>query len=206
MRGKIIAVVGAPGSGKSFLVKKLKEYLNAEAFFEGEEKDLPEKIIENLSKQVNNFETILWFRNQRIKDFLKALELKEKGKNIILDTFWITNQFHINSMLNNFEKKVALDLGALDLKSFPMPDLIIFLKIEEKDIRKSIKLRARNFDQNESFIKRILSINKEHKDFFKKNKFKNLLIIDKNKFDFSKEKDFYELIKKITNSKIIIQK
>ena len=197
MEGKIIAVVGAPASGKSFVVKKLKEYFNAEAFFEGEVETLPKRIIENLSQKTRNFETIMWFRNQRVRDFLEAEKLKKKGKNVILDTFWITNQLYINSMLQGFEKELAEQVGGMDNEIMPRPDLIIFLQIDEKNIREFIKQRGREFDQNEEFIQRILSVNKEHEDFFKKNKFENVLFIRRDEMDFRREEDFQELIRRI---------
>jgi deoxyadenosine/deoxycytidine kinase len=197
MEGKIIAVVGAPASGKSFVVKKLAEYFNADAFFEGEVETLPKRIVGNFSQKKRNFETVIWFRNQRVRDFLEAEKLKKKGKNVILDTFWITNQLHINSMLQGFEKELAEQIGRIDNEIMPRPDLIVFLQIDEKNIRDFIKQRGREFDQDEEFIQRILSVNKEHEDFFKKNNFKNILFIRRDEMDFRRESDFQKLIKKI---------
>ena len=197
MEGKIIAVIGAPASGKSFLARKLGGYFNCQVFFEGEIENLPQRILENFSKQVRNFETTIWFRNQRVKDFLDALKLKEKGENVVLDTFWITNQLHIDTMLEGFEKERALELAELDKDLLPWPDLIIFLRTDEEVIRKFIKLRGRHFDQSESFIKRILNINKEHEKFIENSNLDNLLIINRDDFDFEKEDDFNRLLDKI---------
>ncbi len=197
MEGKIIAVVGAPASGKSFVVKKLAEYFNAKAFFEGETETLPKIILDNFAQKTRNFETVVWFRNQRVKDFLEAEKLKKKGKNVILDTFWITNQLHINSMLQGFEKELAEQVGKIDNEIMPRPDIVIFLQIDEKNIREFIKQRGREFDQDEEFIQRILGVNKEHEDFFKKNKFENVLFIRRDEMDFRRDKDFQELIRKI---------
>lgn len=197
MKGKIIAVVGASASGKSFVVKKLKEYFNAESFLEGEAENLPKRIIDNFSEKTRNFETVIWFRNQRVMDFIEAEKLAKKGKNVILDTFWITNQLYIESMLKGFEKELAQQIGKIDNQIMPRPDLIIFLQIDEKNIREFIKQRGRDFDQDEEFIQRILKTNKEHEDFFGKNRFENLITIRRDKMDFRNEKDFAELVKKI---------
>ena len=54
MQGTIIAVVGAPASGKSFLSQRLQAHFKATAFFEGGPDTLPKRIIQNLAKQVRN--------------------------------------------------------------------------------------------------------------------------------------------------------
>lgn len=197
MVGKIIAVVGAPGSGKSFLVKRLKEHFNAEAFFEGEVNTLPKRILENFSNKTRHLETILWFRNQRVNDFLKAEQLKKNGKNVILDTFWISNQFYVDSMLEGFEKEIALSLGNLDTFTLNKPDLVIFLQVNNENVLKFVRKRGRDFEQDNEFIQRILKINKEHEDFFNKNKFQNLLIIKRDELDFENDSDFNLLLTKI---------
>jgi len=46
MEGLIVAVIGSPGTGKSFLTKKLAEFLHAEKILE-EDVKFPERILEN---------------------------------------------------------------------------------------------------------------------------------------------------------------
>ena len=54
MEPKIIAIIGTTGVGKSFLVKKLAEKLNATAILE-EGEGIPERIIENIKENKISF-------------------------------------------------------------------------------------------------------------------------------------------------------
>ncbi len=51
-KGRIIAIVGAPRSGKSYLARRLATYFNAELFLEGEEGEFPSRIEEDIAKNI----------------------------------------------------------------------------------------------------------------------------------------------------------
>lgn len=158
MKGKIIAVVGVPASGKSFLVKKLAQHYKAIAFFEGEEKDLPKRVTENLKKNIRNLETIVWFRNKLAKEIVKAKKLAQKGRNMILDTFWLSNECDVKSMLKGFEKDIVTELSNFDRKILDYPNIVIFLKISGQTINNFVKKGKENLIKEILLLKELLKL------------------------------------------------
>jgi deoxyadenosine/deoxycytidine kinase len=200
-QGKIIAIVGAPRSGKSFLARKLATHYNAQLFLEGEESELPLQIKEDIAKNIRPLQRILWFRAMYIKKYLKALKFRKEGYMVILDAFWITPQMFIDTLLEGFERELMWDIAYQDQKLFGWPDLIIFLKISEKSMRKFITLGSRSFDQSEDFIlKQALPVNKIHSEFFVKHHTANVATIERDALDFEKNEDFQLLANKIDSN------
>jgi deoxyguanosine kinase len=191
----IIAVIGGPGVGKSFLVDKLAQYLKAETILENVE-EIPEKTIENFKKDTGQLETIIWFRNKCIRDMEKALKLKSNGKIVVMDTYLISNELHITTMTSGFEQEILLEQAKFDRKYMPNPDVIVFLDASEDKIRELTLKRGRNFDTNEKFIQRNLSIQKAHKDYYNQNK-NSLVYVNRDNLDFEKEEDVKKIVEKI---------
>jgi len=198
MEGKVIAIVGAAGSGKSYLTRKLAEQYKAVAIYEGEAADLPERIRKNLAKRKRYLETILWFRNQQVAKHTEAEELKAEGKYVVEDTFWLTYQLHINAYLKGFEREVAWQLAELDRKMLKWPDVVIYLSSTEESMRQYMQKRfgERYWEKNEDFVKLMLKVREEHEKFFKK-PMKNLITVEREKVDFDREEDFNKLLKEI---------
>lgn len=197
--GKIIAIVGAPRSGKSYLAKRLAEHYKCRLFLEGEDMDFPARIKEDIKENIRPLERILWFRNQQVKKFLLAVKHRNRGEMVIVDTFWFSYQLYINALTKGFERKIVQELADTDRKSMPWPDKIIFLDISEKNIRKFVSLGGRDFDNSEDFIQQqVIPINRMHRELFGKKLFADRVIkIDRNNLDFDKPKDFNFLLKKI---------
>ncbi len=191
----IIAIIGGPGVGKSFLVDKLAQYLKAETILENVE-EIREKIIENLKKDIGQMETIIWFRNKCIKDIEKALRFKSESKIVVMDTYLISNELHITTMTSGFEQEILLEQAKFDRKYMPKPDVVIFLDASEEKIRELTLKRGRDFDTNEKFIQRNLSIQKAHQDYYNKNK-NSLVHINRDNLDFEKEEDLNKVVEKI---------
>src|SRR3989344_1092399 len=156
MEPKIIAIIGAPGVGKSFLVEKLSKKLNAISIQE-EERGIPDRIIENFKKDIRHMETILWFRNKCIDNMKRAIELKNKGNIVVMDTYLLSNELHITTMTSGFEQEILLKQARADRENMPKPDIIIFLDASEETIKKFTFKRGRDFDTNEKFIKRLIN-------------------------------------------------
>lgn len=166
-KGKIIAILGGPASGKSTLIRQLKARYDVRIFLEGEETNLPSFIKRNISKKINGLQTILFFHNQSVGQYLDALKLRKKGKNILLDTFWISNLFYLDSMLSDKnEKHIIQELILQTSECLPAPDIVIYLKAENKTIRQRIKGRGRNFEKD--FFKEAQKINLAHDRYLKK--------------------------------------
>lgn len=197
--GRIIAVVGGPRSGKSFLTKKLADYYGGVAFIEEE---LPLRIQENLKKGMRDIERHLWFRNKMVKIFLEAQELKRRGQIAVLDNFWISYQLYLEAT-TGFEREVVDELAAIDREMFDWPDLVILLCNSEQGIREFIKKGGREFDSSEEYIQRtILPVNAIQEKFFKNRQgIENIVVIDRDGLDFKDEGHFEELLERIKAEK-----
>lgn len=198
--GKIVAIVGAPRSGKSYLARKLAEHFQCRLFLEGEDLDFPARIKEDIKENIRPLERIIWFRNQQVKKICLAAKHRDQGEMVVVDTFWFSYQLYVDALTKGFERKIIKELADIDRKTMPWPDKIIFLDISEKNIRKFISLGGRDFDVSEEFIKhQVVPINKIHRELFGKKIFSDRVIkINRNNLDFNKSKDFNFLLKKIS--------
>jgi deoxyadenosine/deoxycytidine kinase len=195
-KGRIISIVGAPASGKSTLIRYFRKNYKVKTFLEGEEKDLPVYIKRNIEKNKNGLQTILFFHNQTVKQYLKALQLKNKGYDVILDTFWISNLFYLDTMVpDRNEKKLIKDWIELIAKTMSLPDVIIFLKIDNKTLKDRLFGRGRKFEKD--FLKGAEQISKSHNDYFKSKKRKKYLLESKIITANAKDFDCEALAKKI---------
>lgn len=196
--GKIIAVVGAPRSGKSFLARKLAEHYDAKLFLEGEEGEFPARIEEDIAQNVRPLERVLWFRTTLVERYLEALKLRDEGHVVILDVFWMSPQMFIDTLLTGFERELMWDVAHQDQKLLGWPDQTVFLKISEEGIRKFVALGDRSFDQSEDFIlKQALPVNQMHSEFFAGQHAKNILTVERDNLDFNKDDDFQSLVDKL---------
>lgn len=197
--GKIIAVVGGPRSGKSFLVGRLAEHFGAMPILEGEEQDFPKEIREDIKQNTRPLERCVWFRNKLVAEYLRACKMKDDGNDVIIDNFWISYQLYIDGIAKGFEAENIHALAKIDREILPWPDLTLYLSLSEKTIREFIRRGNRTFDQSEDFIKnQALPVHKLYTDFFSQKEIKkHVLTISRDHLDFTKEKDFSALIERI---------
>ena len=200
-KGKIIAIVGGPRSGKSFLVDLLAKHYGGIAILEGEEQDFPEQIREDIEKNMRPLERITWFRNKLVKEYFRAIEMKKEGKTVIIDNFWISYQLYIDALAKDFEGTIIHDLAEIDRSTLPWPDVVVFLLLSEEGIRDFIKRGGRAFNQSEDFIQRqALPIHRLHEEFFHREGIRERVIaLSRDSIDFSDKKDFQDLLEKIDN-------
>jgi deoxyadenosine/deoxycytidine kinase len=179
--GFIIAICGGPGTGKSTLVNKLTEHYNGVPVFEGEE--FPDRVKENLQANKNQLESRLFFRNLLTKMHLEAERLKQAGKLVIMDTFWLTNNVYTETWLEHeFQKDLMNELYALDAHFLSMPDLMIILESDKERIKEFMMKRGRLFELNDSVLDRFVAAGSAHRDFFQRQI--NAYFIDRSKLDF----------------------
>jgi len=175
-KGKIIAIIGAPASGKSTLVRHWNENYGIKTYLEGEEADIPDYVKENIAQNKNGLQTILFFHNQEKRQYQEALKLKEQGEIVVLDTFWISNIFYIDTMVFcENEKKLLHDMIDFTKNSFTLPDTVVFLDISDQLLAQRMNQRGREFEK--SFIENALKVSKSHKEIIEQPDFLNTQII-----------------------------
>lgn len=197
-KGKIIAVIGAPRSGKSFLVNKLATVLGFYPFLEGQGDAFPEFIEKDIKNNQNSLRRILWFRNKQIDHFLEAVGLRESKQGILLDTFWIDYQMYIDVLLQGYDKDVAQEMASLDLKTLQWPDVILYLKNNETGTKKFIELGGRDFDTGNFYQDVIVPLQEKYEKVFDLvPPTTTLITLDRSEMDFEKKENIDDLIKKI---------
>jgi deoxyadenosine/deoxycytidine kinase len=198
-QGKIIAVVGGPRSGKSFLVSRLAQHYKGIAVLEGEESDFPLRIKEDIQENIRPLERIMWFRNKQVREYFKAIKEKEEGHIVVTDNFWISYQLYTGAIADGFEEELINDVAQIDRDTLPWPDVIILLTLQEEALRDFIKRGGRQFDQTEEFIqKQALPVHRLHEEFFNREGIREkTIIIQRDDLDFEKENDLRKVIEKI---------
>ena len=168
--------------------------------WEGEEKDFPARILEDIKSGDRNLELILWFRNKGVQDYLKALEIKRDGGIAILDAFWATNDVYVDEWIaDEFEKDILKNLAKTDYELLPWPDLVLSLYSDKDKIRKLAVAGDREFELNDEFLQKQVDLNNTHERYFRKLDKLNIKFVDVSKSDYLNQKqldDFVALIKK----------
>ena len=198
-KGRIIAIVGAPRAGKSFLVRKLAKHFGGGAILEGEEKDFPARLKDDIKENIRPLERMIWFRNKMVKDHMKAEALKKEGKIVVMDTFWMSLEPYIPILTEGFEREICQDIFDIDARSLTMPDLVILLQNSPENTRNFLKLGKRDFDAGKIYSDEYIVLNQEmHNKAFSKEKIPGkLIVLDRTNLDFEKGDDLQILLKEI---------
>ncbi|MDD3530994.1 MAG: hypothetical protein PHV99_00110 [Candidatus Pacebacteria bacterium] len=187
-KGRIIAIVGAPRSGKSFLATKLAEHYKARLFLEGEEGTFPKRIEEDITQNIRPLERVLWFRTMLVNRYLEAMRLRDEGYTVVLDVFWMSPQLFIDALLSGFEQELMHDVAAQDRRLLGWPDATIFLKISETSMRDFIAHGGRSFDQSEAFVtEQAMPVNRLHEEFFARESANTVLVVERDGLDFDRD-------------------
>ncbi len=197
--GKIVCVVGAPRTGKSFLVKKLAEHFGASAYYEGEDSDFPDRIKEDIAQNIRPLERALWFRNRLIEQYRQALDVKYAGGVAIVDTVYLIDLYVDVLTSDPFEREVLHQLAASDIKMFGFPDKIIHLTSSEEKIKELIKEGGREFDAGEGYYANyILPIQNGWSAYLSTLDQKLVLTVDRAQLDFNKPEDLESLTRQLS--------
>ena len=144
---------------------------------------------------------IIWFRNRQIDSFLKAVNLKNNGKSVLLDTFWVDYHPYIDVLLTGNDKDVALEMATLDLKTLVWPDMIIYLKNSEQGTKRFLMAGDRDFDKGDFYRDTIIPLQAAYQRVSvsvpSSTKFFEL---DRSAMDFENNQDIQMIIEKINNS------
>jgi deoxyadenosine/deoxycytidine kinase len=191
-KGFIITVTGAPATGKSYLVRKLAEFYKGHAIIEGfDEGYFPKRIIEDVKKRHRNLELMVWWRSKLIKEFELAERLSRKGKVVVTDNYWGTNEAYVDMYFKGFERKLMREMAELDWRYLGLgkPDVIIFLTASPKATKEMVKRRDRGYEQNRKFLQVLKRLEKDHAEFFKRRRHSGFILLNRDGLDFGKASD-----------------
>ena len=167
--GKIIAVLGAQASGKSSLVRQLQKHIShSVGFYEGEE--FPQFVVEAFDDPSIRIRAFLYFHNQWLNQYLEAEAVRKANGIALLDTFWLTNLFYLDTLMDENERQLIQDSITIAAKIFKPPNGIIYLSLEQEQMIQRIKDRAkernRPWEAEEDWLVEPLSVKRRHDDFF----------------------------------------
>jgi len=199
-RNILIAILGCPAVGKTFLINKLENNLGSDTVYEFNRIELPDIVKENLAKRQNLFENLLWFRNLQVNNYIKAL--KRRNNITIIDTPFYQYKFYIDFFLDDqFQRNILHKLFELDWNLFEQPDLTIYIRSSPKLIKTYLNYRkgTRAWEEDSNWPDFISKIHYNFENLLNNEivKPKNLLVIDRKNYDFENSKDLSTLINKI---------
>jgi deoxyadenosine/deoxycytidine kinase len=150
--GKIIAIIGAQRTGKSYLCQKLSEAMRARFFLEGDGGVIPDWLQNDIQQGTNTLRRVLWFRNILVHNFKKAQELTKQGETILLDVLYTDVEAHAHILLRDHDLDVVMNTFQLDTAELGYPDRIIYLINNEERTKQFIREGGRAFDTSERYF------------------------------------------------------
>ncbi len=194
MKYNYIAIEGTIGAGKTSLATRISEQFNAKLILEQfEDNSFLPKFYKEPDKYAFPLEiSFLASRFQQLKDQLSTQDL--------FKTFTISDYF-INKSLVFASKTLQSDELALYTRFFniinatlPKPDLLVYLYLNEENLKKNIVKRGRSYEKNIKlgYLKKIQS---GYFDYIKQHQDMKVLIVDTNRIDFvENENDYLKLL------------
>lgn len=157
-RGKLIAAVGLPGSGKSAVTRTLGELLNMTTFHEPEEAEYTAAVTQR--HICGSFTAMTWFRARRLPALFEAHFLRKAGKIVMVDSYY-DKLFSLCIAKEGMEWlieptdpyfPVVVALSALDYHHIPDADCLISFELDRETWLKFLKLRGRDLLDNDSIF------------------------------------------------------
>lgn len=178
-KGKVIAAMGIPASGKSTVMKKLHELIpNSMLFLEAEEegKEISWPRAVNMRDKYGYFGSLSWFRALRVPKLIDAEETSNYGKISIIDSYYDKLMHHYLGKrgLDWFYPKedpyfnLAAELAKMDYELLPMADIIVFLWVSEDIWTSFYSQRNREMDNEILFRKQCMDLQEPMLDACKK--------------------------------------
>ncbi|RFZ92879.1 hypothetical protein D0C36_15930 [Mucilaginibacter conchicola] len=202
LSGKIIGITGTPGSGKTYLAEKFRGMPGVEVIHEHVH-SFPQEIVINLKEQRNLFETILWFRNRQVADFIEAKRLAGEHKTVVIEsTFYQYQQYIDHYITDPFERQILHDLGKSDNRLLAPPDYLVYLNVPSGNIKLNLLSKGGDWTLHSDTLIDFLSGMGEHsKKFIADNlsMFPCFIDVDRSKIDFKDGLHFDLLLTKLTS-------
>jgi len=196
-----ISIIGTTGVGKSFLVKQLAALNCCPAFFEGEIGVFTPRIMKLLATRTNQYELNSWF----IARFKRMILAANKISSLRTDQIHRIDCYVDASMLYALAIHRATGSSARVIQHILQnvhlqTDKTVLIVMSPTGLRRMIKLRGRKIEQNKSYFDLCLRIQDELIAIAnEQNKSGNkILIINRDKLDFTKNSDLKLISTKIS--------
>jgi len=195
--GKLIGIIGSPGSGKTFLTKQFSALDNVVPLYE-DDLNFPPTILNNLKNQVHLFETIVWFRNRQVEDTKRAIELTSKGLNVVLDSTLYQYQLYIDLYIKDeFYRATLKEMAFIDNQAYGKIDVIIYLSSTKDLVVGYLRSKGEDWPLNTPTFIEFLSPMADYCEQFvidHSSELGNLIKINRKEFDFANQADLMRLM------------
>lgn len=194
---KHICIEGNIGSGKTSLVKKLNNEYRGQLILEQFE-DNPFLPLFYKNPERYAFTVELFFMTERYKQLQKDPELF--AQYIFSDFSFIKTLLFARKNLEQEEYKLFQMLFSVLNKSFPNPDILVYIHRDVKYLLKNIKDRGRVYEQTitEGYLN---SIQDSYFEYLRNITSFPVLILDLKDIDFVGEQRHYDTIKFLISKK-----
>ena len=189
-----IAIEGNIGVGKTSLVKRYAEHVNAKAFYEQfDDNPFLPKFYQNPEKYA--FPLEMSFLAERYHQVKKELQSGDLFHETIISDYYFPKSL-IFAKINLPEEEFSLykNLFTIIHNQLPKPSLFVYLYAENEYLLSNIKKRGRTYEQSISDAY-LLSIHVGYMEFIKQITDFPVLLIDMSKMNFvQKKEDFNKIV------------
>jgi hypothetical protein len=142
--GKLIVGHGVPGAGKSTVMRRLGELIDAPTWCEAVAQ----------REQCGPFTALMWLRSVRVPQLYDAAKVRDGGGVAIVDSYYDKLHHHVLGhprMQWLFEERdpyfeAAREVARLDWERLPLADVIVLFELDEPTWNRFITERHRDLD------------------------------------------------------------
>lgn len=194
-----IAIVGNIGAGKTTLTEMLAKHYNWEALFETVDNN---PYLEDFYSDMKrwSFNLQIYFLNSR---FQQIVEIEQNNRNVIQDrTIYedahiFADNLHEMGLMTSRDHENYKAIFSNITSFIKPPDLLIYLRASVPTLVNNIQRRGREYEASIR-IDYLSKLNEKYEEWIKNYTLGNLLILDKDKLDFSNNlEDFGAVIQSI---------
>ena len=197
MKGEVIAFIGAPGVGTSFLTKQMASKNCCPGFFEGEEGVFTDEAINKINSEIDTPERYDWFLDRTKTMLEKAHVIAKSGITSYVDGDVLLIEAWLKAEIGD-QSPLVLKKWIKDNKNL-QANKVIVLTASEKKLKENIASRGRASEQTDFIKQRAVRIEEECKNL--ENKYEHVKLLDRSDLDFSDRQalDFVDkIIKKMS--------
>lgn len=159
-KGKIVAIVGIPGTGKTTLGNNLAKKFSVD-FLEEDWKGIP-FFAEARKREPTSFEVCIGFLNLRYEQIQRAHQIVQTGKNVLIDTIFEMTNVYAKPTLDALEYVEFKKVYDIYQASISKPDLYVHLTGDIQVIRQRALDRALDIKNENTLLSLEVMQKSEH--------------------------------------------